>query len=197
MTISTGSLYSDGSINIFSDGSRQLTRRRAKYVPTVSDFWHTLTEGQSLFELANQYYGSESIWWLIADANSIVNPLKLSDLVGRYLLIPNYDTYSFNAANASNQFNNVIGELAESLDKNDVVLPSYYTEAPTPSVIPNTDGSGSTETIITDSTRNARAFFLMPNGGYRLMTVDSEGTITLEQDDPSRYTDAIIFEQPI
>lgn len=48
---------------------------------------HTVMEGETLSNIANQYYGDSGYWPVIADINSIYEPLN--DLVpGMILLIP-------------------------------------------------------------------------------------------------------------
>lgn len=48
---------------------------------------HTVLEGETLASIANQYYGDSGYWVMIADVNSIYEPLN--DLVpGMLLLIP-------------------------------------------------------------------------------------------------------------
>lgn len=126
MEISANSLYSDGIVNVFLDGSKQLTRLRNKYVPKSQDFWHVLVDGETIYELANRYYGNEKVWWLIADANRISNVINIAYLVGQYLLIPNFDNYVLNRANEDNQSSEVIGELAEIIESSDFVLDSYF-----------------------------------------------------------------------
>lgn len=126
MEIAANSLYSDGIVNVFSDGSKQLMRLRSKHVPQSQDFWHVLLDGETIYELANRYYGNEKIWWLIADANRLSNAINIAYLVGQYLLIPNFDNYILNRANEDNQSSEVIGELAEIIESSDFVLDSYF-----------------------------------------------------------------------
>lgn len=48
---------------------------------------HTVLEGETLASIANQYYGDSGYWVMIADVNSIYEPLN--DVVpGMLLLIP-------------------------------------------------------------------------------------------------------------
>lgn len=48
---------------------------------------HTVLEGETLASIANQYYGDSGYWVMIADVNSIYEPLN--DLKpGMLLLIP-------------------------------------------------------------------------------------------------------------
>lgn len=61
--------------------------------PTVAyspnDKQHTVKEGETLQNIAFRYYGDSGKWYLIAEANTILNPFK--ELVGgRILRIPSY-----------------------------------------------------------------------------------------------------------
>lgn len=50
---------------------------------------HTLIQDENLTRLAHKYYGEPLYWYIIADANNIINPFELE--VGQILLIPNLD----------------------------------------------------------------------------------------------------------
>lgn len=53
------------------------------------DLQHTLKEGETLQNIAYRYYGDSGKWYLIAEANKILNPFK--ELVdGMILRIPTY-----------------------------------------------------------------------------------------------------------
>ena len=56
--------------------------------------YHTVTEFDRIDLIAYKYYkdivtDASKYWWLIADINSIDNPLDLTSLVGVKIIIPN------------------------------------------------------------------------------------------------------------
>jgi hypothetical protein len=197
MQLAINTLYSDGILNKFTDGSSQLTRARVRILPKLNDAWHRLNEGESIFELANRYYGNQAIWWLIADANLIVKPFDILELVGRYLLIPNFDTFLYEQSIQQNRHTQVVGELAEGFEQDEYASTTYDSGLPSPSLPPTLPTEGGILTVVDSSKRNFRAFFLMPNGGYRMQTTDADGAGYWIIDDPTRYDNSIIFEQPI
>ena len=58
---------------------RQLPSRELRLLPTVTGtYLHTVTAGDRLDQLANQYYSQPLQWWNIADANpAFLSPLAL------------------------------------------------------------------------------------------------------------------------
>ena len=68
-------------------GTRQLVRLPQH--PT--DLFHQVTEADSkrIDLIAYKYYKDVRLWWVIAEANDIINPLELQ--VGSILRIPSYD----------------------------------------------------------------------------------------------------------
>ena len=87
-------LYQNGIIYQFEDGKNLLDREPVNIEPTLSDDYHTYIKGQELDQLAYLYYKDivpdpSKFWWLIADANNIVNPLDLDYLEGTEIIIPN------------------------------------------------------------------------------------------------------------
>ncbi len=55
-----------------------------------SDVFHVVAEGERLDLLAYRYYADPALWWVIADANDIKNPLRIE--VGNRLRIPSKST---------------------------------------------------------------------------------------------------------
>ena len=51
-----------------------------------TDSHHVVAESERIDLLAYRYYGDSSLWWVIADANDIANPLRL--YAGQHLRIP-------------------------------------------------------------------------------------------------------------
>lgn len=57
--------------------------------------FYTVKDNDSLDNIAYKYYSkytekSELLWYVIADANNIYNPLDLSKYVGKEIMIPNF-----------------------------------------------------------------------------------------------------------
>ena len=55
--------------------------------PDVNDIYITASEEDYLDSLAKKYYGNESYWWVIANANGLGNG-RLSIPVGKQIRIP-------------------------------------------------------------------------------------------------------------
>ncbi len=85
-------LYRTGAI-IQLDTDYLLYRDKLEYVATEEDAYHTFKEGDELDKIAYDRYNSKvgdasKYWWIIADVNSIDNPLDVESLIGSELLIP-------------------------------------------------------------------------------------------------------------
>ncbi len=66
--------------------------QRKKAIPSsTADLLHTVTEGEvgKLDNIAWHYYGTPDLWWVIAMANGILNPLRVTP--GTVLRIPSMD----------------------------------------------------------------------------------------------------------
>jgi nucleoid-associated protein YgaU len=61
------------------DGSRRQVIALRLTVPPVEGRLtrHLVRQGESIDELARDYYGSENLWWRILDANELVFPLDI------------------------------------------------------------------------------------------------------------------------
>lgn len=87
-------LYVNGSVVVFpAEGEQILQRDVLTIVPKNNDKYHTVTVFDRIDILAYKYYSpfvedASKYWWVIADANNIMNPLDLSEYVGQRLLIP-------------------------------------------------------------------------------------------------------------
>lgn len=87
MDISYINPYSTASIISFADGSQSLQRPKLEYNPAANqDVTHTVKEEDTLWLLANFYYGDDKWWYVIFDVNNIYNPFDL--MVGSDLVIP-------------------------------------------------------------------------------------------------------------
>jgi nucleoid-associated protein YgaU len=80
-------LYDKGFIVYFDGGEEALYRTPLKYTATVSTQYHTITYGQSLYDIARKYYGSSSLWYVIADVNDIITDI-FNLPVGETIIIP-------------------------------------------------------------------------------------------------------------
>jgi len=89
-------LYSAGRVIAFSNGDKILQRDLIEYKPTQPDKYHTVIQGDRLTALAYKYYSSVTetpsrYWKFIADANNILNPLDISEYIGRNIIIPDFN----------------------------------------------------------------------------------------------------------
>lgn len=89
-------LYFNGVLLSFAGGEQLLERELISYESRQPDVYHTVQQGDTLTFIAWKYYKSFSsdasqYWKYIADANNIENPLDLSGLLGKEILIPNYN----------------------------------------------------------------------------------------------------------
>jgi len=82
--------YSNGDIIVFDDGSQLLKRNQIEYTPSAGkDVVHTIIENDTIWGIANKFYGDDKWWYIIADANQLYNPLVLE--IGMDLIIPDLD----------------------------------------------------------------------------------------------------------
>lgn len=56
---------------------------------STSDKQHTVLEGETLQNIAFRYYGDSGLWYIIAEANVILNPFE-EVTPGQILIIPAY-----------------------------------------------------------------------------------------------------------
>lgn len=66
------------------------TRSNMEFKVKETDVFHVIAEGERLDSLAYHYYADPALWWVIADANDIKNPLRVE--VGKRLRIPSKST---------------------------------------------------------------------------------------------------------
>lgn len=66
------------------------TRPNMEFKVKDTDVFHVMAEGERLDLLAYRYYADPALWWVIADANDIKNPLRVA--VGKRLRIPSKST---------------------------------------------------------------------------------------------------------
>jgi hypothetical protein len=84
-----GSRYQGISIyTAIGPNGQTVTALKIRFIPgTPAGFYHTFSGDQRLDLIANQYYRNPEKFWLIADANSKMDPEDLLE-PGRQLLIP-------------------------------------------------------------------------------------------------------------
>ena len=86
-------LYANGKVLLLSGGEQLLERDPLVYDGSITDKHHTVMDGDALTNIAYKYYAPISndpakYWWIIADVNSIDDPLDIQDLIGEDILIP-------------------------------------------------------------------------------------------------------------
>lgn len=80
--------YDSSTLVKYSDGDVSLEPQRPSVSASSSDIQHTVLEGETLQNIAFRYYGDSGLWYLISEANNILNPFEeLTD--GQIIRIPN------------------------------------------------------------------------------------------------------------
>lgn len=84
--------FEDATVITYEDGSGDISLDIEAFDVEKSsdDEIHTVIEGQTLQNIAYQYYGDSGLWYLIALANDIMNPFSDELYAGQQLRIPNY-----------------------------------------------------------------------------------------------------------
>lgn len=81
--------YEKAFIIQYDDGSVTLEKKIPTTIESQEDTIITLQPGQTLHDLAYEYYGDSGKWYVLAEANNIANPFE--DLVeGMKIRIPTY-----------------------------------------------------------------------------------------------------------
>lgn len=83
-----GALYDRGIIVNYIEGDEALYRTPLVYIPSTNDQYHTIAEGQTLLSIAQKYYGDQSLWYLLADVNSLIDDIFNLPL-NETIVIPN------------------------------------------------------------------------------------------------------------
>jgi hypothetical protein len=94
-TFRDNNLYQNARWVVYDNGEEELERDLVVYTPVEEDEYYTVVAGDRLDIITWQKYKNvhpdpAKLWWIIADANNIENPLDISEFVGKDLLIPNY-----------------------------------------------------------------------------------------------------------
>lgn len=85
--ITTEGLYDRGYLVDYGDGEIILYRTPILYQQSVYDVYHVITYEDTLYSIARKYYGSSSLWFMIADVNNDIE--DIFDLpFGDIILIP-------------------------------------------------------------------------------------------------------------
>lgn len=83
--------YDNAVINEYDDGTDPTLDLDDLELSThESTIIHTVLDGQTLQNIAYQYYNDSGLWYIIALANNIQNPFSDELHVGQQLMIPNY-----------------------------------------------------------------------------------------------------------
>lgn len=94
ITLAGNNVFRNGQILLFDNGEGMIIRDTIEFTGESEDMYHTVKMNDRLDLLAYNFYSSRvedasKFWWVIADANSIENPLDLTEFVGKNILIPN------------------------------------------------------------------------------------------------------------
>lgn len=86
-------LFINGVILDFGGDEKILTREPIEIKGSQNDRYHLVKYRDTLNRLAWEYYqelqeDTSKLWWVIADANNIFNPLDISEYIGKEIIIP-------------------------------------------------------------------------------------------------------------
>lgn len=73
----------------YGDGDYSLEAPIPSVPSSSNDIQHTVKDGETLQNIAFRYYGDSGKWYIIAEANSILNPFKELES-GTLIRIPSY-----------------------------------------------------------------------------------------------------------
>ncbi len=99
--ITRANLFYNGFTAIRPNKDILLFRNKISWNPQITDNIHTVTTTDTIDSIAYQYYNrfianAEKYWWVVADANKMMNPLDLSAYVGKTIRIPDISLLDFN-----------------------------------------------------------------------------------------------------
>lgn len=80
--------YKNGYGLRYDDGDISLERIPYSHTSSDKDMYHTVLEDETIQNIAYHYYNDSGLWYIIADANNIYNPI-VDIKPGMQLLIPN------------------------------------------------------------------------------------------------------------
>lgn len=84
-------LYTDSYRILYEEGDESLERRPINHKEDINDMLYMVKEEDKLTNIAFRFYNNPLLWYLIADANKIINPFELE--VGKNIVIPNQEIY--------------------------------------------------------------------------------------------------------
>lgn len=73
----------------YNDGDYSLEAKPPIVPESPNDIQHTVKDGETLQNIAFRYYGDSGKWYIIAEANKILNPFKGLEM-GNLIRIPTY-----------------------------------------------------------------------------------------------------------
>lgn len=73
----------------YNDGDYSLEAKTPIVPESPNDIQHTVKDGETLQNIAFRYYGDSGKWYIIAEANKILNPFKELEM-GTLIRIPTY-----------------------------------------------------------------------------------------------------------
>ena len=73
----------------YNDGDYSLEAKPPIVPESPNDIQHTVKDGETLQNIAFRYYGDSGKWYIIAEANKILNPFKELER-GTQIRIPTY-----------------------------------------------------------------------------------------------------------
>lgn len=193
--LSPNNLYSTGFLTTETDGTERLERIPLKIKPEWRDKWYIVQKEDELDLLAEQFYGSivqnaNDLWWVLAEANGIPNPLSIEHMTGYYMLVPEY----FRIKKLIQDIQN--GDIPYLDDEETSNYFEILDNPPVPINPPDTTTDPVGGNIDPVGNITHYAIFKRPYGsGYVLLTADADGIIQGTKDiNPNDYPNAIIFE---
>lgn len=87
--IKGASPYNDVYALKYEDGDYSLEANPPVIPSSANDIQHTVKDGETLQNIAFRYYGDSGKWYIIAEANKILNPFRELEM-GTLIRIPIY-----------------------------------------------------------------------------------------------------------
>lgn len=87
--IKGASPYNNSYALKYNDGDYSLEAKPPIVPESPNDIQHTVKDGETLQNIAFRYYGDSGKWYIIAEANKILNPFKELEM-GNLIRIPTY-----------------------------------------------------------------------------------------------------------
>lgn len=87
--IKGASPYNNAYALKYNDGDYSLEAKPPIVPESPNDIQHIVKDGETLQNIAFRYYGDSGKWYIIAEANKILNPFKELEM-GNLIRIPTY-----------------------------------------------------------------------------------------------------------